>query len=159
MSKPCAVCQHKDRTKIDKALMTGAVMTKLALDKGLTVDAVRRHKAKHIPATLVKYAEVLDELRAEQLVAEATKMFRAIETQIPIAAKANDHKAVAMLAGQGVKITALLMKRFDQMPPERSLSIVATVGWKGLENTILRALDPYPEAKRAVALALTKHSE
>ncbi len=107
---------------------------------------------------MVKHAEILDELRAEQLVARASDMYRAIERQIPLAAKDGDHKALAQLAGQGTKICALLMKRFDQMPPERSVSIVASVEWKGIQQTILRALDPFPDAKRAVAIALASRS-
>ncbi|MGB8841383.1 MAG: hypothetical protein WCC64_09930 [Aliidongia sp.] len=159
MARHCSICIHPERDVIEAALMgAGSILAQIGIQYGVTVSSLGRHRDRHIPAAMVKHAEILDELRAEQLVARATEMFRAIQTQIPVAAKAGDHKAVAMLAGQGTKICQLLMKRFDQMPPERSVNIVASVEWKGIQDAILRALDPFPEAKRAVATALASRS-
>ena len=127
MSRPCSVCQHGARDAIDHALLAGDMLTAIAAQHALTVSALGRHRDKHLPAAMVKAAEVLDELRAGELVARASDMFRAIERQMKKAEADGDHKAVAMLAGQGTKVCQLLMKRFDQMPPERSVSIVASV--------------------------------
>jgi hypothetical protein len=158
MSRPCSVCQHDARDTIDHALLSGDMLTAIGAQYGVTVSALGRHRDRHLPAAMVKAAEAMDELRGEQLVAKATDMFRAIERQLPLAAKEGDHKAVAQLAGQGTKICQLLMRRFDQMPPERSVSIVASVEFKGLQAVILRALEPYPEARGAVALALSERT-
>jgi hypothetical protein len=159
MARHCSICIHPERDAIEAEIMgAGGILAQIGIKYGVTVSALGRHRDRHIPAAMVKHAEVLDELRAEQLVGRATDMFRSIEAQIPLAAKAGDHKAVAMLAGQGTKICQLLMKRFDQMPPERSVNITASVEWKGIQDTILRALDPHPEARRAVATALASRS-
>ena len=59
---PCSVCTHPERGAIDKALAAGQPNRRIATQHGLTEAAIRRHRAAHLPQTLVKAQEAADEV-------------------------------------------------------------------------------------------------
>ena len=54
----CTVCVHEAKEAIDQALVAGGSRRTIANQYGLSDAAVRRHRENHLPATLVKAAEV-----------------------------------------------------------------------------------------------------
>ena len=57
MARPCSVCSHPERAAIDKSLAAGAQLRGLArtyFGSTKAEDALGRHKAEHLPATVAK---------------------------------------------------------------------------------------------------------
>lgn len=54
MAMACTCCQHPQRQAIDQALASGEVNRRIAERFGVGASALRRHKAKHLPASLMQ---------------------------------------------------------------------------------------------------------
>ncbi len=54
MPRSCTVCDHPQRTAIDKALVAGEVMRNVALRFAISFAALQRHKANHLPEVLAE---------------------------------------------------------------------------------------------------------
>jgi hypothetical protein len=53
MPRSCTICEHPEREVIDQALVDDASNRSLASLYDVSEAAVRRHKAKHLPAKLL----------------------------------------------------------------------------------------------------------
>jgi len=54
MPRSCTICDHPQRTAIDKALVAGEVMRNVALRFAISFAALQRHKANHLPGVLAE---------------------------------------------------------------------------------------------------------
>jgi hypothetical protein len=54
MPRPCSVCVHPERQAIDTALAAGGPLRALGAKYGVSPDALKRHKAAHLPVRLVQ---------------------------------------------------------------------------------------------------------
>lgn len=68
MARPCSVCAHPKRDKIDAALLKpGTRLREIAEKYGLSISAVHRHKESHMPtAAIAKHVEQ-EQRRGESL--------------------------------------------------------------------------------------------
>src|SRR5262245_50698377 len=70
MPRTCTVCTHPDREAIDEGLVAGEPNRRIAARHGVTEQAVRRHKAEHLPASLTRAQEAADVAHAGDLLAQ-----------------------------------------------------------------------------------------
>ena len=54
MPRRCTVCDHRERDKIDAALVSGAPLRDIAGRHGVSKSALERHKGAHLPPHLAK---------------------------------------------------------------------------------------------------------
>jgi hypothetical protein len=54
VARRCTVCDHPERDKIDRQLINGEVFQTIADNSRLSATALKNHKAKHIPVSLVQ---------------------------------------------------------------------------------------------------------
>lgn len=54
MAKTCSICSHRDRVKIDEAIIAGTPHLRIEKDFGPSRAAVRRH-SKHVLAVVKRY--------------------------------------------------------------------------------------------------------
>ncbi|MGH2976419.1 MAG: hypothetical protein ACREOQ_17690, partial [Gemmatimonadales bacterium] len=65
LGRPCTVCAHPRCQEIDAALVEGGSDRQVAAKvRGITHDAIRRHRDSHLPAHLAKAAEGKDVAKA-----------------------------------------------------------------------------------------------
>ena len=216
MPQRCTVCSHSERERIDKTLVTNsASLRDIAGQFRVSKSALDRHKAEHLPATMVKAQEVKDGTHALDVMEELRRLFARVNllfdacdrwlrdpddpTRYDIGPRAEDvtvtysetinHKQVrkkaklsALLAkvnGDGRSVEYAEIKHAD--PRELALKtagqlqgqiellaellgeldertqvnvLVASPEWLALRLAILRALEPYPQARLAVVEAL-----
>jgi hypothetical protein len=67
MPRVCTVCTHPERAAIDAAIVSGEPLRRIAARAAISEASVRRHKAKCIPASLVKASAVAEVIRADDL--------------------------------------------------------------------------------------------
>ena len=67
MPQICTVCRHEKREEIDRALLAGEPVRTIARRTGASATALCRHRKQHIPTTLVKAKQAVDELQANTL--------------------------------------------------------------------------------------------
>ncbi len=154
MPRVCTVCTHENRAEIDTALVAGTPLRDIAIQNEVGKDALMRHKAEHLPASLVQAAgaeevknalNVLDQLRA---INETT---RAILTD---ARKAKDGelalKAIDRIQRQ-IELQAKLLGDIDDRP---QINVLLMPEWITVRAVLIAALGPFPEARAAVASRL-----
>jgi hypothetical protein len=133
----CSVCAAPQRAAIDQLLIGGRSGRSLAVEFGLSIDAMKRHARNHVVPSeelpeLPPGADPLDELVASLRTA-------AVTGKNPSAAR--EYRLVL----------ALQAERRNERP---AYDVVADPTWIRLRTVMLDALKPFPEARLAVADAL-----
>ena len=67
MPQICSVCRHSDREAVEQATIEGEPLRAIARQFQLSKDAIARHKAEHLPKTLVKAQAAHEVVRADSL--------------------------------------------------------------------------------------------
>lgn len=121
---------------------------------GLSKDALLRHHDDHLPATLVESSRIREITRADDLVDRLIGLARETQAVLERAKAAGDDKlALAAIATAGRQLE-LQAKLLGQLQETATVNIVLSGEWIGLKALIVAALDPWPEARLAVAAAL-----
>jgi len=67
MPRTCTVCNHSKREPIERALLAGESYRHIAARFGTSSSALVRHKADHLPASLMRAHDAEEILRADSL--------------------------------------------------------------------------------------------
>ena len=154
MPRRCTVCGHKNRPAIDKALVARQPFRTIADQFGVSKTALLRHYDDHLPSSLVKAQEAKEVADADALLAQMISL-RDEALDILEKAKSSDDLHTALNA---IKVTQgcieLLGKLAGQLRDAPTINLVLMPEWQVVQANVLTALDPYPEARLAVAHAL-----
>jgi hypothetical protein len=153
--RTCTICGHPARAEIDRALVAGTTYRDISLRFQVGVMAVQRHKA-HIPAQLAQAAAAEQVSAADKLLAEVERLHQLALSLLANAAKAGDLRTA--LAGireaRGcLELEAKIRGELDERPV---MNFVLAPEWVRTRSSLLLALTPFPEAKIAVAAALSQ---
>ena len=160
MPRLCTICQHEARAAIEAALVgNGSSFRDIAGQYAVSKSALQRHKAEHLPPKLTKAKQ------AEE-VAEATGLLRQIRTLQAVTlrilrdAEADGERRTALKAvAEARRNIELLGKLAGELQQEGAVTIINSPQYVELRAVIVEALAGHPEARLAVANALTKHAE
>lgn len=156
MPRVCTVCSHPDRPAIDKAIAAGETLRGLSRKHSVSEDALTRHKAEHLPATVVKAQEAQDVRHALDVVGQLKAINRVCLAVLKDARTARDGdlalKAVDRIQRQ-IELQAKLIGQLDERPV---VNILVTPEWMQVRSAIFEALAQHPAARVAVAEHLTR---
>jgi hypothetical protein len=128
----------------------------IARSAGVGRDALRRHAASHLPGELaalreagqkIEHARALD--RLEQLFAEGNEVLAA--------ARAEGRHQMSLVAIRELRAVVELIARLTgelDDRPDVVVNIASSAEWLQVQTVIVGALEPYPDARQAVAEAL-----
>jgi hypothetical protein len=155
MARPCSVCTHAQRQAVDQAIVAGESAAKItAKFREISDDAVLRHKDSHLPTTLVKAHAEQDVRQALDVVAQLKAINQASLAVLKQARQTGDGelalKAVDRVQRQ-IELQAKLLGELDERP---QVNVLALPEWAQVRVIFLQALEPYPEARAAVAARL-----
>jgi len=157
MPRPCTVCSHKDVDEINRLLLCSDSYRDIARQFGLSKDAVARHKESHIAGLLSKSTELKAEVESTQgtqTLAEVRELkARALEI-LDEAQGAGDLKTALLGIREARSCLELYMKAEGQIKDSPQITIITNPEWMELRTVIIQALDPFPQAKEAVAHAI-----
>lgn len=114
--RPCTVCNHPERDKVDAALTDKTItIADIAVQFGLANSSVDRHLANHLPARLVKVAEELAVERESQFaklaVTQSLSRLTRIQTRTEMLEQIRAARAAAADPQVPGDATGLLIKR------------------------------------------------
>jgi len=162
MARKCSVCKHSKREEIDQAIVDGVSYRAISRQYGVGRDAVRRHALHHLPQTLAKAHEAAEAVRADDLLARA-RTYQAKAEHLLLKAEADGDYNTAL---RGIKEARACLELLARMRAELEAQREAEVitidqieGWDEIQEEILEALKPYPEAREAVRKALLEASQ
>ena len=150
------MCAHPSRKAIDMALGKGSAAREIARTHKVGERAVQRHKIAHLSRALVAVTlerqrggavSILD--RLERLLA---KVEVALETAERDGATAQ-FLAAAQRLQAGLEFAAKLTGELDERPSV-TVNLLSSSEVQGLVGVLLRALEPFPDARIAAASAL-----
>lgn len=78
MPRKCTICEHPQREAIDKALVANDSFRNIAERFAISVAALTRHKARHLPGGLLKSEAVRQDVEARNVMAELERCFERV---------------------------------------------------------------------------------
>ncbi len=154
MPRKCTMCAHKKRSAIDKALVERRPFRDIAGQHKVSKSALVRHFDDHLPSSLVKAQEAKEAADADALLAQIVGLRDEGLGVLEKAKEAEDLHTVL----NAIKVTQgtieLLAKLAGQLRDAPTINLVLSAEWQAVQANVLTALDPYPEARLAVAHAL-----
>jgi len=158
MTRVCMVCSHPERAEIDRQLLSGASYRKIAEQFHVTAQAQLRHKADHLLAELVKAKQAEDVSRATDLLAMATTRDKLALALLAKAERTGDLKTavqalrVSLVSLVSLELLARLRGELNEQ--QNTINILVAPEWLSTRAALMRALEPYVEARIAVSAAL-----
>jgi hypothetical protein len=167
-----SITEHVDCARIERDLALGRPLRVIAKKYGVSIAAAHRHK-KRLPPQLraalaahaLKPGEDLEKLRISEsegiLGNLAAQRARLLISQ-DAAMEAEQYGLVAQLASgvhRNVELTGKYLGEFAAHSTQTVISILLTPEYLDLRAALLRALQPYQEARAAVAAALHQVEE
>ncbi len=154
MPRKCTICGHKSRAKIYQALVERQAFRNIAAQFRVSTSALVRHSDDHLPSALVKAQEAKEAADADALLAQIVALRDEGLGVLEKAKEAEDLHTVL----NAIKVTQgtieLLAKLAGQLRDAPTINLVLSAEWQAVQANVLTALDPYPDARLAVAHAL-----
>jgi hypothetical protein len=167
--KGCRVCNHGELATINIALVEGRSKTAMAVRFGISIHSLWRHYYNHIPpaaraqmlATRQDYSAVNIELLTrnenEGALANAVEVRRRLYKIAEGAEAAGDFKAATGAYGKildALNLVGKLLNQFAGHHAQQVNQLVVSPDYLRLRAALINALQPYPEARAAVAKVL-----
>ncbi len=159
MARECSICVHSERESIDRMIVSRVSNRSiLAQYPSLSLGAIQRHK-KHIPKHLSKAKEAKEITEASNLLSDLENLRNTALGFLDEAKATKDLKVASGLISAAVKVIETLAEVRGEIDRKATVNIIFSPAWIQTRTVILSALDPYPEARVAVAQALQEMTE
>ena len=155
MTRRCTVCSHPDRDLVDLEIVGRAVYRRIATVHGLTEASIRRHAAAHIPATMALAAGAAEVSRADVLLAQCEALRLESLELLDQAREQGDLRAAVSAIGQARGVLELLARMAGEVS-DVTVNVVLSAEWAEIRTIVVQTLDPWPEARAALAGALSE---
>jgi hypothetical protein len=152
--RSCTVCTHPDRAKIDEALVGGVAFPALVAEYRVSKDSLSRHKANHLPAKLVMAQAAEEVAQADDLLGQMRDLHTRTLAVLEAAESTNQHRTALSAIREARSNLELLAKLLGELDERPQVNVLISPEWLELRAVIVGALEPHPEALRAVVGAL-----
>lgn len=155
--RPCTICQHPERDEINSLLAsTDANFAAISRNfAGITDDALKRHKELHIPELLSKSNDIKEIVNADSLLLKLQEEAVFVREMRDSAKAGGDIELALKAVDRALKCIELYAKVQGLIQEHPTVvNITLNAEWISLRTTIITALEPFPDARRAVIDAL-----
>ena len=154
MPRSCTVCEHPEKDAIDQALVGSASNRSVASIYDVSEAAVRRHKANHLPAKLVMAEKAAEVVEADNLLQQVGDLQRRALAILDKAEETGELRTALSAIREARGNLELLAKLLGELEERPVVNLNISPEWLELRTVIVGALEPHPEALRAVVGAL-----
>jgi hypothetical protein len=152
--RTCTVCTHPKRQEIDRALIAGEAFRNIAERFGTSATALTRHKKEHVPGHVAKAKEATQVANADDLLAQLKALRNRAISLLTKAEAAGDYRTALAGIREARGCIETLMEIEGELDRRGVTNIVINAEWIELRTIMLTTLQPYPEARQAVAASL-----
>lgn len=153
MPRPCTVCVSKSRGEIEAALIESVPFRHIAARYGTSTGALQRHANDHLPARLLESRAVEEVADADNLLLQLRALQGRTLAILADTETSKDHPTALRAIGEARRNLELLAKLTELLGPETAVTVNIAIDQRA-QQVILSALEPFPEARIAVAEAL-----
>ncbi len=155
MPRVCTICAHTERTAIDKALVAGEGYRAIAERYGVSLSALHRHGAAHLPKHLAEAQAAADVADADNLLEQMRQLQQITMGILGRSGLAGDNKIALQAIGEARRNLELMGKLLGELDDRPQVNILVTSPeWLAVRSRLLVALEPYLDARMAAAEAL-----
>jgi hypothetical protein len=154
MPRSCTVCEHLEKDTIDRELVGSASNRSVASLYDVSEAAVRRHKANHLPAKLVMAVKAAEVVEADNLLHQVGDLQRRALAILDKAEETGELRTALSAIREARGNLELLAKLLGELEERPVVNVLVSPEWLELRAVIVGALEPHPEALRAVVGAL-----
>jgi len=153
--RKCSICNHPQGDEIDAAVIAGESYRSIS-QRFLDVSpcALGRHVKNHLVATLAAARDAERIARGDDLLDQVGDLQRQAQAVKDKAEEAGDLKTALMGIRELVRIVELLAKLRGTLNTQPVVNVLVSPGWTAARTALMRALEPYPEARAVVVAAL-----
>lgn len=155
MPRACTICTHPQRAEIDAALLAEEPLRIIAQRTGTSATALHRHK-EHLPRFLVKAAEAAEVAQADSLLEQVRSLQTRALSILDRADEAGDLRTALGAIREARSTLELLAKLSGELQQEGTVTLNLSPEWLSVRAVVIQALQPYPDAARAVTHALER---
>ena len=150
----CHVCRGPHEREINVALVSGEPVRSIGERFGCSKSSLLRHFHKCVPESLVMARQSKKIAEAEFVAAELCKMVRDAKRIMALAEKAGDARTSLIAIRELRGLYEVLSRPVAQSNPAAHVNILVAPELLALREEILKAIEPFPEARAAVSQAL-----
>jgi hypothetical protein len=154
MARPCTICTHPEREAIDARLVEGESFRNIVERYDVSLGAVNRHNASHIPEALARAAEASEVAHADNLLDQVRRLQASTLNILRKAEKAEEYRTALMAIREARGNLELLARLMGELNEGAVVNVLVNPEWHHVRTVIVESLGPYPEARAAVAVAL-----
>jgi hypothetical protein len=162
------ICDSEHRARVELALSKRVSYEKLSRKFGLSKDAIGRHRRNHMPPQLMAALQAygrpttidLNELKSsesEGLLQHVASQRARLWSAIEVVEEIEDWNASARFHGQltaNLNLTAKILGEIETGNRTTINQLIVSPEYLLLRQNLVRALAPYPEARRSVSEVL-----
>ncbi len=151
----CKVCRSPNEHDVNVALVSGEAVRSIAARFGHSKSSLLRHYHDCLPRSLIIAQQTKKLTESEFILAEICRMVGDAKRILALAEKAGDLRT-ALSAVRELRGLYEVMSRsaVPQSNPSAQVNVLVAPDILALRQTLLQALDPFPEARTVVAQAL-----
>lgn len=154
MGAICKACRHPQTEAISLELLQRVPMREIADKYSLSLSCVARHK-NHVPTSLAKTQEAQKVAEASSVMQRIMELDKRADEIYQLATTDQDHGLALKALKELREVTTLYAKLAGEISTSKTVNnIIVTPEWVSMRAAMLRALEPYPEARRALVAAL-----
>ncbi len=188
MPRPCTICHHPDRVLIEKAIVSGTPLRRIAQHCSVSATSLHRHKETHLSKLLAKayaaepppdipapppkprdpaplshaleiahHKQDLEAQEARQAL-DVVHQLRVINAaSLEVLKKAREdgkHTILLRAVDRIVRQIELQAKLLGEIQEGPTVNVAIMPEWHCIRRLVADALQPYPQARVAVARAL-----
>lgn len=154
MGRACSVCLHEKRDEIDQELIKGTSYRNIMKQYGLSLGAVSRHYRNHLPESLTKAHAVKEVASADKLLARIEDLTTEAEGLLDYGKTKKEGRDWKAGIEELRKCLELFAKVSGALHEKLEINLFALPQFTTILTVIRETLEPFPEAKQAVAAAM-----
>ena len=158
MSRTCTVCKHPSRDAINAAILGTDSLRTIASRWSVSKTALLRHKTDHLPAAIVKAAEVEEAISGGRFLDRLTALNRETLSilQEPRTGRTKDGPLALKAITRAEKQLLIEGQLLAEMKKDPAVDLTQAPERVSLRAAILVALEPHPAARAAVINAIER---
>lgn len=154
MARKCKVCEHSKLDEINKSLIECQNISEISRDYDIPWNSLDKHKKNHLPAALSQARQAGEVSRADTLLEQVKQLQDKACSLLDKAESAGDMKTALTGVREARSCIELLAKLQGELQQEGTVNVTISPEWMELRTVILQAVEPFPDARQAIAEAI-----
>jgi hypothetical protein len=158
MPRSCTICAHPEYHAINVAMVQRDTYRSIAERWGVSQGAIRRHALEHLPKLLVKAQEAREIAEADDLLSRLEAL-QSRTLAVLEAAEGTQNYSIALAAIREARSNLELIGRVTkELETAPTFNLHLNPQWLELRALIVRAVEPYPDARDSILRAIERGS-